>query len=94
MVLTDAGDDYVQGTADKTKEAALDEGWMKKFQQLVVAECIDCEFCGGSIMQPCKYLNDNETSRRCTMHDKINTARQDTISLTEDRMIWKIAGQE
>ena len=40
-------------------------------------------------MNPCLYLNDKDAPRRCTMHEKINTARQDIISLTEDCLpVW------
>ena len=59
------------------------------FRGEIITECVDCEFCGSSIMEDCTYLSHATNLKICTMHEKLNKVRKDIVTLTtECSSVW------
>ena len=62
---------------------------LNRLRDEIITECAGCEYCGGSIMEACEYLQNDTDPRRCTIHEKLNKLRADIITLTtECSSIW------
>ena len=62
---------------------------INRFRDEIITECVDCAFCGSSIMEDCPYLSHATNPRRCAMHEKLNKVRKDIVTLsTECSSVW------
>ena len=81
----DNDDPLVNDVLGVPEEPPEDGGLLEDLARSITEDCPECQYCGGRITEPCKFLlREPGPQEQCVMHQRINRAREDIRILTEE----------